>query len=107
MVDATDRSILVAMLSIEATATTIARTLSVARSTVNRHLPALDAAGLVRSRWDAQASRIGALVYRLTGKGRAIAEGLLQASLGLAGSGDDGVATDDGAGDVDATEVQG
>lgn len=97
--DATDRAILVALLPYYATATTIAGVLDVAKSTVHRHLPALEAAGLVRSRWDAQASRIGALVYRLTGNGRSLAEGLQQASLGLAG----GVARDGDEATDDAT----
>lgn len=100
--DATDRRILVALLPFEATAATIARALGVARSTPGRHLPALEAAGLVRSRWDEGASAIGALVWRLTGKGRSLAEGIARGNEGLAaeaiGAGDD-VATE-GAGDV-------
>jgi len=101
---ATDRRILtaLALLPFEATAATIARSIPVARSTPGRHLPALEAAGLVRSRWDEQASVIGALVWRLTGKGRALAETIARDNEGLAaeaiGAGGDGAT--EGAGDV-------
>lgn len=78
----TDRSIIVAMATFdEATCPTIASAMGVCRQTINRNLPTLERMGLVRSRWEPQASRIGALVYRLTGRGRALAETIRDARL--------------------------